>query len=80
MSVCLVCHAMLCSECIEFVNMPTRYLFCMLQFFTKSVSVFVNCYVHMLAIVFSDPFWLMVTKGLLLYALSSFMPCLAFPC
>ena len=23
MGVCLVCHAMLCSECIELVNMPT---------------------------------------------------------
>ena len=33
----------------------------------------------MLAIVFSDPFWLMVSKGLLLYALSRFMPCLALP-
>ena len=34
----------------------------------------------MLAIVFSDPFWLKVTKGLLLSALSSFMPCLALSC
>ena len=42
-------------------------------------SVNDNCYVHMVAIVFSDPFWLMVSKGVLLYALSSFMPCLALP-
>src|SRR4051812_24967012 len=27
MYVCLVYHAMLCSECIELTNMPTRYLF-----------------------------------------------------
>ena len=68
MGVCLDYHDMLCSECIVLVNMPTRYLFGMLQLFTKSESVFVNCYVHMLAIVFFDPFWLMVTKELLLYA------------
>ena len=37
------------------------------------------CHVHMLAIVFYDPFWLKVTKGLLLSSLSSFMPCLALP-
>ena len=33
----------------------------------------------MLAIVFYDPFWLKVPKGLLLSALSSFIPCLALP-
>ena len=67
MGVCLYCHALLCSECIELVNMPTRYLI-------------MFCHVHMLAIVFSDPFWLKVTKGLFLSSLSSFMPCLALPC
>ena len=51
----------------------------MFQFSAKSESVNESCYVHMVAIVFSDPFWLMVSKGLLLYALSSFMPCLALP-
>ena len=51
--------------------------FAMFQFSAKSESANDNCYVHMVAIVFSDPFWLMVSKGLLLYALSSFMPCLA---
>ena len=45
-----------------------------------SESVNETCYVHMGAIVPSDPFWLMVSKGLLLYALSSFMPCLALLC
>jgi hypothetical protein len=34
----------------------------------------------MLAIVFSDPFWLKVTKGLLLSSLSSSIPCFTFPC
>ena len=37
-------------------------------------------YVHMLANVFSDPFWLKVTKGLLLSSLSSSMPCFTLPC
>ena len=69
-----------CGECIELVNMPTSICFAMFQFSTKSESVNETCYVHMVAIVFSDPFWLMVNKGLLLYALSSFTPCLALPC
>ena len=34
----------------------------------------------MLAIIFSDPFWLKVTKGLLLSSLSSSMPCFTLPC
>ena len=46
----------------------------------KSESVNVTCYVYMGAIISSDPFWLMVSKGLLLYALSRFMPCLVFLC
>ena len=52
-------------------------VFAMFQFSTKSESVNDNCYVHMDAIVFSDSFWLKDSKGLLLYALSSFMPRLA---
>ena len=51
----------------------------MFQFSTKSESVNDNFYVHMAAIVSSDTFWVMVSKGLLLYALSSFMPFLALP-
>ena len=35
-----------------------------------------TCYVYMGAIISSDPFWLMVSKGLLFYAFSRFMPCL----
>ena len=53
--------------------------FAMFQFSTKYESVNDNCYVHMVAIVFSDPFWLMASKGILLYALSRFMPCLDLP-
>ena len=41
MGVCLVCDAMPRSECIELVNMPTRYLFCHAPVFTKSESVYV---------------------------------------
>ena len=47
--------------------------------FTKSEAVNKTCYVYMGAIIPYGPFWLMVSKGLLLYALSSFMPCLALP-
>ena len=54
-------------------------LFCHALFSAKSESVNETCYVYMGAIISSDPFWLMVSKGLLLYALSSFMPCIALP-
>ena len=70
---------MLCVECIELANIPTQLCLCHVQFSAKSESVNETCYVYMVAIVSSDPFWLMVSKGLLLYALSSFMPCLALP-
>ena len=43
-------------------------------------SVNETCYVYVGAIIFSVPFWLMVSKGLLLYALSRFMPCLVLLC
>ena len=52
----------------------------MFEFSAKSESVNETCYVYMGAIVFSYPFRLMVSKGLLLYALSSFMPCLILLC
>ena len=55
-------------------------IFAMLQFSAKSESVNETCYVYMGAIIFSDPFWLMVSKGLLLYALSRFIPCLVLLC
>ena len=59
--------------------MPSYLCFCHAQFSAKSESVNETFYVYMGAIISSDPFWLMVSKGLLLYALSSFMPCLALP-
>ena len=39
-----------------------------------------TCYVYMVAIISSDPFWLMVSKGLLSYAFSRILPCLVLPC
>ena len=80
MGVCLDCHDLLCCECIELVNMPTWYLFQHAPIFTKSVIWLWCCHVHMLAIVFSDPFWLKVTKGPLLISLCSFMTCFTLPC
>ena len=80
MDVCLDCHDLLRSECIELVNMPSWVMFQHVPVFTKSENWLCFCYVHMLAIVFSDPFWLKVTKGLLLSSLSSSMPCFTLPC
>ena len=80
MGVCLDYHDMLCSECIELVNMPTSYLILHAPVFTKSENWLCFCHVHILAIVFSDPFWLKVTKRLLLSSLSSSMPCFTFAC
>ena len=51
-------------------------VFAMPSFSAKSESVNETCYVYMGAIIFSVPFGLMVSKGLLFYALSRFMPCL----
>ena len=42
--------------------------------FAESVNE--TCYVYMGAIISSGPFWLMVSKGLLIYALRRFLPCL----
>ena len=70
---CLVVSALSSFTCL------LNICFAMLQFFTKSESVNDNCYVYVVAIVFSGLFWLMVGKGLLLYALSRFMPCFALP-
>ena len=60
--------------------MPTQICFCHVQFCAKSESVDETYYVYMDAIISSDPFWLMVNKGILLYALSRFMPCLCLLC
>ena len=51
-------------------------VYAMLYFSAKSESVNKTCYVYMGAIISSDPFRLMVSKGLLFYAFSSFMLCL----
>ena len=48
----------------------------MLCFSSKSETVNITFYVYMGAIIFSVPFWLMVSKGLLLYEIIGFMPCL----
>ena len=48
----------------------------MLCFLLSLKSVNETCYVYMSAIISSHPFWLMVSKGLLFYAFSRFMPCL----
>ena len=39
-----------------------------------------TCYVYMLAIISSGPFWLMVSKGLLSYAFNRILSCLVLPC
>ena len=78
--VCLSCHDLHRSECIELVNMPSWVMFQHVPVFTKSENWLCFCYVHMLAIEFSDPFWLKVTKGLLLISLSRSVPCFTLPC
>ena len=50
------------------------------SFSAKSESINETCYVNMGAIICYVPFWLMVSKGLLLYALSRFMTCLCLLC
>ena len=49
-------------------------VYAMLWFSAKSETVNKTCYVYMGAIISSVPFWLMVSKRLLLYVLSRFMP------
>ena len=70
---CLVLSASSSQTCLR------NSVHAMSSFSAKSESVNETCYVYMGAIISSDPFWLMVSKGLLLYALSSFIPCLSFP-
>ena len=61
MDICLVYHEELCSECIELAKVPS-FLFQCHACLLKSVNE--TCYVYVGAIIFSDPFWLMVSKGL----------------
>ena len=50
----------------------------MLCFSAKSESGNKTCYVYMGAIISSVPFWLIISKRLLFYPFSRFMPCLDF--
>ena len=52
----------------------------MLRFLPSLKPVNETCYVYMLAIISSGPFWLMVSKGLLLYAFIRILTCLVLPC
>ena len=72
----------------SFINMPSccRYacfvMHCSVLSESSSPSlrpVNETCYVYMVAIVFYDHFWLMVSKGLFLYAFISFIPSLPLP-
>ena len=55
-------------------------VFAMSSFSAKSEICNKTCYVYMGAIISSSPFWLMDSKGLLIYALSRFMSCLVLLC
>ena len=57
-----------------------NFVYVMLYFSAKSETVNKTCYVYMGAIISSVPFWLMISKGLLFYAFSRFMPCLFLLC
>ena len=52
----------------------------MLCFLLSLKPVNGTCYVYMGAIISSDPFWPVVSKGLLFYAFSIFMPWLVLLC
>ena len=69
---CFTCHETLCSELYKLTNMPTYCCSCHVWI------CIITCYVYMGAIISSDPFWLLVSKGLLFYEISIFMPCLFF--
>ena len=71
---CLVVSASSSQTCLHNSD------YAMFQFSAKSESVNETCYVYMGAIMFSVPFWPIVSKELLLCALSIFMPCLVLLC
>ena len=71
---CLVVSASSSQTCLR------NSVLCHVRFSAKSESDNETCYVYMGAIISSGPFWLMVSKGHLLYALSRFMPCLSLLC
>ena len=72
------CRARLCDEWFELATMPSQFCLCHALFSAKSETINKTCYVYMGAIISSDPFWLMISKRLLFYALSRYMPCLCF--
>ena len=80
MDVCLPCHDLHRGECIELVNMPSWVMFQHVPVFTESGNWLCFCHVRELVSIFCDPFWLKVTKGLLLSLLSSSSPCLSLSC
>ena len=80
MGVCLSCHDLHRSECIELVNMPTWVIFQHVSVFTKSENWLCSSDVRELGRVFCEPFWPQVTLGVLLSLLSSSMPCSYLSC
>ena len=71
---CTVVSASSSFTCLRELN------FSMSQFSLSLKTDYVFAMIHMLAIVFSGPFWHKVTKGLLLSSLSSSIPCFTLPC
>ena len=71
---CFVVSASSSPRCLHII------VSAMLCFLLSRKPVNETCYVYMLAIISSGTFWLMVSKGLLSYALSRFIPCLCFLC
>ena len=82
---CLLTGCMLSLSCIAlwWVNQAHKDALiisvnAMLCFLLSLKPVNGTCYVYMGAIISSDPFWIMVSKGLLFYAFSSIILCLKF--
>ena len=59
---CLVMSELSLQRCLH------NSVYAMLSFSAKSETVYETCYVYMGAIISSVPFWLLITKGLLLSA------------
>ena len=75
MDVCLPCHDLHRSECIELVYMPSWVIFQHVSVFTKSENWLCFSYVRVPVSIFCEPFWPQVTLELLLSLLSRSMPC-----
>ena len=71
-------HAMKCFVMSDLSSQRCLHnsVFAMLSFSAKSESIYETCYVYMGAIISSVPFWIVISKGDLFYAISRFMPCL----